>query len=197
MTVCIGIIDKENKCCYVGADQCVCDFGKTFCSTTPKIFHPCGREDIIIACSGSIRMGNLLSTDDTLFESIPEDSILDDTTINIFIKTIIPKIEKHYDTVSLFSVKKGDDPDIFNLIIAIKDRLYRVLGDLSVYEAESGLLTIGCGRDTAYGAMEAFRSHCPDLSYIDRIKKSICICSEYNYGITASSIVLCTKEGKE
>ena len=194
MTVCIGVIDKQNKCCYVGADRGVCNGKEILCSITPKVFHPYGRNDIIIACSGSIRMGNLLSTDETLFESIPEDSILDDATINIFIKTVIPKIANHYDTLSYSSIRKGDDPESFNLIIAIQDRLYRVLGDLSVYESESGIMTIGCGKEVAYGAMKAFEQKEPRINYVSKIIKSIQICSEYTGYITSASIVLCTRE---
>ena len=189
MTVCIGVIDKQNKCCYVGADQGLSFDNYHSRTVTPKVFHPCGRDDIIIACAGSVRLANLLYIDDSLFDCIPEGETASGETIKDLIQTVIPKIEKHLSGI------KQEDSD-FDLIIAIQNRLYRVQGDLAVYESDSGLEIIGCGRDTAYGAMEAFRSHCSDLSYIDRIKKAISICSEYNYGITASSIVLCTKKEK-
>ena len=187
MTVCIGVIDKRNECCYVGADQGLSFDNYHSRTVTPKVFHPCSREDIIIACAGSIRLANLLYTDDSLFDGIPEGATADGETIKDLIQTVIPKIEKHLSGI------KQEDSD-FDLIIAIQNRLYRVQGDLAVYESDSGLEIIGCGRDTAYGAMRTAEAYDPGINYLSKIRSSISICSEYNYGITASSVVLCTKE---
>lgn len=190
MTVCIGVIDKQNKCCYVGADQGLSFDNYHSRTVTPKVFHPCDREDIIIACAGSVRLANLLYTDGSLFDGIPEGATAGGETIKDLIKTVIHKIEKHLSGI------KQEDSD-FDLIIAIQNRLYRVQGDLAVYESDSGLEIIGCGRDTAYGSMRTAEAYDPGINYLSKIRSSISICSEYNYGITASSIVLCTKKEKE
>lgn len=185
MTVCIGVVDKQNKCCYVGADQGLSFDNYHSRTVTPKVFHPCGREDIIIACSGSVRLANLLYTDDSLFDGIPEVEKADDQTIKDLIQTVIPKIEKHLSGI------KQEDSD-FDLIVAIQNRLYRVQGDLAIYESDSGLEIIGCGRDIAYGAMRTAESYDPGINYLSKIRNAIVVCSEYCYGITATSTVVCT-----
>ena len=73
MTICIGIRDKKNNCCYVGADCGVSHSYFYTKTTTPKVFHPYGRTDIVVGCAGSIRMFNLLLADSTMFECLPED----------------------------------------------------------------------------------------------------------------------------
>ena len=78
MTVCIGVKDKKNHCCYVGADSGVSHSSFHIKTITPKVFHPYERTDIVIGCAGSIRMANLLQSDETMFEGLPEDEYLSD-----------------------------------------------------------------------------------------------------------------------
>ena len=95
MTVCIGIKDKRNQCCYVGADSGISHSSFCIKTITTKVFHPYKRKDIVIGCAGSIRMCNLLQADNTMFESLPENKyISDDKLIVSIIKKIIPKIKR-------------------------------------------------------------------------------------------------------
>ena len=188
MTVCIGVVDKKNKCCYVGADYGV-SFDSHYTATeTPKVFHPCDRKDIVIGCSGSIRMANLLMSDDTLFDGLPEEEYkADDKLIIDLIQTFIPKIKAHAESL------KKDDED-FDLIVAIKDRLYRVQSDYAIYEAGSdyltgGMVVIGSACETAYGAMMMANDINPEMGIGLKLRKAIGICAYYNYGITPQCIV--------
>lgn len=186
MTVCIGIKDKKNHCCYVGADCGVSNSSFYTKTITPKVFHPYDRTDIVIGCAGSISMTNLLQAEETLFERLPKDKYpSDDILILDLIQSVIPKIKAHANTLK-------QDNNEFDLILAVKDRLYRIQSDCSIYEVEE-MEIIGSGCETAYGAMMMAETYDPGINYLSKIRSSISICSEYNYGITASSVVLCTK----
>ena len=189
MTVCIGIRDKKNHCCYVGAD-CGVSHSSFYTKTiTPKVFHPYERTDIVIGCAGSVCMANLLQSDNTLFEGLPKDKYpSDDILLLDLIQVVIPKIKVHA------GILKQDNNE-FDLILAVKDRLYRIQSDCSIYEVEE-MEIIGSGCETAYGAMKMADSYDPYDNYKSHIESSIRISSEYNYGITAMSVVLCTKEEK-
>ena len=187
MTVCIGIKDKKNHCCYVGADSGVSHSSFHTKTITPKVFHPYDRADIVIGCAGSIRMANLLQADETMFEGLPEDEYLsDDKLILDIIQTVIPKIKAHAE-----SLKKEDDG--FDLMLAIKDRLYRIQSDCAIYEVEE-MEIIGSGCETAYGAMKMANSYDPYDNYKIHIESAISISAEYNYGITSQSTILKTGE---
>ena len=186
MTVCIGIKDKKNHCCYVGADCGVSHSSFHTKTITPKVFHPYDRTDIVIGCAGSIRMANLLQADETMFEGLPEDEYLsDDKLILDIIQTVISKIKNHAD-----ALKKGDDE--FDLILAVKDRLYRIQSDCSIYEVEE-MEIIGSGCESAYGAMKMADSYDPYDNYKSHIESAISISAKYNYGISLPAIILCTE----
>lgn len=185
MTVCIGIKDKKNHCCYLGADSGVSHSSFHTKTITPKVFHPYERTDIVIGCAGSIRMANLLQADETMFEGLSEDEYLsDDKLILDIIQTVIPKIKAHAD-----SLKKGDEE--FDLILAVKDRLYRIQSDCAIYEVEE-MEIIGSGCETAYGAMMMAESYDPYANYKSHIESAISISAKYNYGISLPFTILCT-----
>ena len=185
MTVCIGIRDKKNNCCYVGADCGVSHSSFYTKTTTPKVFHPYGRTDIVVGCAGSIRMFNLLLADSTMFECLPEDRYpSDDKLIQDIIQTVIQKIKAHAD-----SLNKDDG---FDLILAMKDRLYRIQSDCSIYEVEE-MEVIGSGCETAYGAMMMAETYDPYDNYKSHIESAISISAKYNYGISLPVTILSTK----
>ena len=185
MTVCIGIKDKTNHCCYVGADSGVSHSSFHIKTITPKVFHTYDRSDIVIGCAGSIRMANLLQADEKMFEGLQEDEYLsDDKLILDIIQTVIPKIKEYAD-----SLKKGDDE--FDLILAVKDRLYRIQSDFSIYEVEE-MEIIGSGCETAYGAMMMAETYDPYANYKSHIESAINISAKYNYGITTPVKILKT-----
>jgi ATP-dependent protease HslVU (ClpYQ) peptidase subunit len=186
MTVCIGIKDKKNHCCYVGADCGVSHSSFHTKTITPKVFHPYDRADIVIGCAGTVRMANLLQSDETMFDVIPDDEhIYDDNFITDIIRAIIQKIKNYAD-----SLKKGDDE--FDLILAVKDRLYRIQSDCSIYEVED-MEIIGSGCETAYGAMMMAETYDPYANYKAHIESAISISADYNYGISLPATILCTE----
>jgi ATP-dependent protease HslVU (ClpYQ) peptidase subunit len=185
MTVCIGIKDKKNHRCYVGAD-CGVSHSSFYTKTiTPKVFHPYERNDIVIGCAGSVRMANLLQADETLFEGLLEDDYEDKLILGI-IQKVIPKIKEYAETL------KKDDAE-FDFILAVKDRLYRIQSDFSIYEVED-MDIIGSGCETAYGAMRMAETYDPYDNYKSHIESAISISAKYNYGISLPAIILCTKK---
>lgn len=147
MTVIIAYSDKKYNKCYIGGDFGV-SFGSFHIETnTPKVFHYNDRFDIVIGCSGSVRMGNLVYTDKDLF---PEDMSSSQFDFNYIVKRAAPILKSYSD-----SLCSSDNQ--WELVIAIKDKLYLVQGDCSVLEMrdENNLVTLGCGCETAWGAMKS------------------------------------------
>ena len=186
MTCCIGAIDKEKHCCYIGADSCVSMDNFHIQTTTSKVFYNKNHKDILWGCAGSIRMANLIMQDDKMF---PESANTDEIQIGYIIEFIIPVIKEYAE--SLHPDHKG-----FDLILAIKDRLYRIQDDYSVYQVDD-FVTIGCGCCTAYGAMKAYQS-LKELGYnkshpVDgAILQSILISAGYDYGVSYPVTILKT-----
>lgn len=101
------------------------------------------------------------------------------------IQKIIPKIES-------YSALLKECNEEFDLILAIKDRLYRIQSDCSIYEVEE-IEIIGSGCETAYGAMMMAETYDHCSNYSSHIESAISISSKYNYGISIPVTVLCTK----
>lgn len=190
MTCCIGVIDKKNHCCYVGADSCISADSFHTNTKTPKVFYALGHTDIIWGCAGSIRMANLIMQDHKMFSER-----LNTETINLgyIIEFIIPVIKEYAESLH-------PDHKEFDLILAIRDCLFRIQDDYSVYEVRD-FATIGCGCSTAYGSMKAYQS-LKQLGYESEypveglILQSIQISSEYDYGVDTPVTILNTKEGE-
>lgn len=85
---------------------------------------------------------------------------------------------------------KKDDTE-FDLIFAVKDRLYRIQSDCSIYEVEE-MEIIGSGCETAYGAMMMAKNYEPYDNYKSHIESAINISAEYNYGISIPVKILNT-----
>lgn len=130
-------------------------------------------------------MANLLQADETMFECLPKDEyISDDKLILDIIQTVIPKIKEYAETL------KKDDAE-FDLILAVKDRLYRIQSDCSIYEVEE-MEIIGSGCETAYGAIMMAETYYPYDNYKSHIESAIIISAKYNYGITTPVKILNT-----
>ena len=184
MTICIGVVDPVGRHVYVGADS-GCSCNSFYTSTrTPKVFHV--NEQIVIGCAGSIRMANLLYSDNGLFDGVSE-TVCDDT-IKELITVFIPKLKTHVETLN-------KEDSAFDLILGFKNRLYRIQSDLGIYESSTGLETIGSACEVAYGAMKAMSNYASEVSMREKIYKAIEICSQYSYGIvTKDARVLSTRE---
>ena len=98
---------------------------------------------------------------------------------------VYPKIKEYAETL------KKDDTE-FDLILAVKDRLYRIQSDCSIYEVEE-MGIIGSGCETAYGAMKMAESYDPYNNYKSPIQSAISISAEYNYGVSLPFTILHTE----
>ena len=187
MTCCIGAVYKKNHCCYIGGDSCVSMDSFHITSRTHKVIYNKNHKDILWGCAGSIRMANLIMQDDKMF---PEKADTDGIQLGYIIEFIIPVIKEYAESLP-------PEHKEFDLILAIKDRLYRVQDDYSVYQVDD-FVTIGCGCCTAYGAMKAYQS-LKELGYKKEypvegaILQSILISAGYDYGVDSSVTILKTE----
>ena len=188
MTVLIGYADRNNHVCYVGADCCVSFGSYRLVTDTPKVFHYRGLESVIIACSGSIRMGNMLYADTEMFSAKFNPSDVDMTYL---IRNVVPVIKKYSESLDA-------NDNAWDIIMAVKDRLFVIQGDCSVLEMsdDHNLVTLGCGCETAYGAMYAllFMNKKTKIYSLDNlIAKAIDITADYNMGISHMKTILRTQ----
>lgn len=189
MTVLIGYADKENHTCYVGGDYGVSFFGSyRLITDTPKVFHYRGLDNVIIACSGSIRMCNLIYADTNIF---PDKFNPCDIDLKYITRNIVPVLKKYSDTLE-------PNDNAWDIIMAVKDRLFVIQGDCSVFEMndDHNLVTLGSGCETAYGAMSAllFMNKRTKIYSIDNlIAKAIDITADFNMGISHTKTILRTQ----
>lgn len=193
MTVIIAYADREHNKCYIGGDFCVSFGSFRVNSNTTKVFHYNERFDIVIGCSGSVRMGNLVYTDKDMF---PEDMSSSQFDFNYIVKNVSPILKSYSD-----SLYASDNQ--WELVIAIKDKLYLIQGDCSVLEMydENNLITLGCGCETAWGAMKSLlfmydyankRGFDFRMSISELIVKALNISLKYNQGVDETTRVLHT-----
>ena len=180
MTCCIGAVDKESGCCYIGADSCISYDSFYIKTITSKVIRDKNHNDILWGCAGSIRMANLILQDDRMFPINLDTSIVN---LEYLISYTVPILKEYCDLLSQNNKE-------FDLILAIRESLYRIQNDLAIYEVKD-FVTIGCGCCSAYGAMKAYKS-LESYPIEKAIFKSINISSGYDYGVSCPVVILKT-----
>ena len=117
MTVTIAYSDKKNKCAWMASDACASDaFNKSIVKNL-KVFHPVNRRDVLLGIAGTFRLQNLLQFVDGIFPDEDEVST-DDIDMSFLVNEFTPVIDA--------LTSDFDDEDVWELLIAVGDRIYRM-----------------------------------------------------------------------
>ncbi len=164
MTVALAYVDPESKHAYIAADSCASNSIDRSIVKNCKVFNPVGRRDVLIGCAGTFRLPNLLQYVPGIFPA--EDELAtDDINLSYLINEFTPVVQSLTDDF-------GDD-DAWELLIAVKDHIYRMQMDLSIIEPADNVDSIGIGGSVALGAMKVLNELAPYMPVEQRLKHAL------------------------
>lgn len=126
----------------------------------PKVFK---LGNIVFGISGSYRLRDLLMYELKLPKRLHNESI--DKYMRV---KLTEEIRKLFIEKGCIRIKDGEQESIGNILVGIKDRLFRIDGDFQVAEVVSDYDAIGCGDKLAYGALDMTRV----TGYLDKMKRT-------------------------
>jgi len=179
MTCIIGL-EQDGKV-YVGADSLVGNGGwaRKELVPNPKIFQ---KHEIIIAGTGDLRAMQIVK----YLINIDHPKKFDEEYV---IKNISEIIRLKFKDIGYSEIKDNCEKSFTYLLVAYKDKMFKINGQYAVSRRKDGLICLGAGEDFAFGAMKAFENLEPE----NRIRKSLEIASYYSGAVMEPFTVLKTK----
>lgn len=126
----------------------------------PKVFK---LDNIVFGISGSYRLRDLLMYELKLPKKLNNESV--DRYMRV---KLVEEIRKLFIDRGCIRIKDGEQESMGNILIGIKDRLFRIDGDFQVAEVVSDYDAIGCGDKVAYGALDMARV----TGYTDKMRRT-------------------------
>ena len=164
MTVVLAYSDKNSNTAFMAGDSCASDPINQSLVKNPKVFHPVGRRDILIGCAGSFRMPNLMQHVAGIFP--PEEELATkDIDMQYLVTEFTPVIRAITDDF--------DEDDMWEMLIAVGNRIYRMQMDLSILEPADDCDAIGIGGSVALGAFKVLNELAPYRSVEERMKHAL------------------------
>lgn len=164
MTVVLAYSDKNSNTAFMAGDSCASDPINQSLVKNPKVFHPVGRRDILIGCAGSFRMPNLMQHVEGVFP--PEEELATkDINMSYLVTEFTPVIRA--------LTEDFDDDDMWEMLIAVGNRIYRMQMDLSILEPADDCDAIGIGGSVALGAFKVLNELAPYRSVEERMKHAL------------------------
>lgn len=164
MTVALAYADPKSKQCYMLSDSCASDAINHSVVRNPKVFNPVGRRDVLIGCAGTFRLPNLLKYIPGIFPG--EDELAtEDIDMSYLVNEFSPVIRALTDDF--------EDDDLWEMLIAVNGKIYRMQMDMSIIEPADDCEAIGCGGSVALGAFKVLNELEPDMSIEDRMRHAL------------------------
>ena len=185
MTVCLAYCDpKTNKCHMIG-DSCASDSVNHSVVRNPKVFNPVGRRDILIGCAGTFRLPNLLKYIPGVF---PEEDELatEDIDMSYLVNEFSPVIRALTDDF--------EEDDVWEMLIAVNGKIYRMQMDLSIIEPADDCEAIGCGGSVALGAFKVLNELEPDMPIEDKMRHALKVACDTVQGCQGPFLYSATEE---
>ena len=185
MTVVLAYRDAKLKKAWLAGDSCASDSINQSIVKNHKVFHPVGRRDILIGCAGTFRLPNLLQFVPGVFP--PEDEMsTDEINMSYLVNEFTPVID--------VLTEDFDDDDVWELLIAVGDRIYRMQMDLSIIEPADDSDAIGIGGSVALGAFKVLNELATNMSVEDRMKHALSVACSSCHGCLPPFRVCDTEE---
>ncbi len=180
MTVVLAYSDKNSNTAFMAGDSCASDPINQSLVKNPKVFHPVGRRDILIGCAGSFRMPNLMQHVEGVFP--PEEELATkDINMSYLVTEFTPVIKA--------LIEDFDDDDMWEMLIAVGNRIYRMQMDLSILEPAGDCDAIGIGGSVALGAFKVLNELAPYRSVEERMKHALNVACSSCCGCSAPFVI--------
>lgn len=188
MTVALAYRDIDSSGCkraWIAADSCASDAINYHLVKNAKVFNPVGRSDVLIGCAGTFRLPNLLQYVPGIFP--PESELAtDDINMSYLINEFTPVVKA--------LIEDFEDDDVWELLLAVGDRIYRMQMDLSIIEPADNCDSIGIGGPVALGAFKVLNELEPEMPVIARMKHALKVACASCQGCAPPFTVMHTKE---
>lgn len=165
MTCIIGYKDKDSDKVYMGCDSCITTNNvKSTASESFKIFKAEQNNNILVGIAGAlVGVQAIKYRLEFPSEEELEDRVFDERYIN---KVIVPRFKKLMKEID--GTEKDDDRCASVLmLIAYKNKLFKVSDYFSAFEENSDYMVIGSGEDFARGALRAIEKY--EYSIVNKI----------------------------
>ena len=183
MTVALSYTDGKHA--YIIADSCASDALNQSLVKNPKVFNPVGRKDVLIGCAGTFRLPNLLKYVPNVFP--PESEIAtEDIDMSYLVNEFTP-------VMKALTEDFGDD-DLWEMLIAVGNRIYRMQMDLSIIEPADCCESIGCGGSVALGAFKVLNELEPEMSIEERMSHALKVACDTVQGCAAPFSIMKTED---
>lgn len=186
MTVCLAYTDGKKS--YMLGDSCASDSLNHSLVKNPKVFNPVGRRDILIGCAGTFRLPNLLKYIPNIFP--PESELAtEDIDMSYLINEFTP--------VMIALTDDFEEDDLWEMLIAVNGKIYRMQMDMSIIEPADNCEAIGCGGSVALGALKVLNELEPTMSVEDRMRHALHVACDTVQGCQAPFLFVETEEVPE
>lgn len=184
MTVTLATVDRKTNKAWIGADSCASDSFNHSTVKNQKVFHPVGRRDILIGCAGTFRLPNLLQYIPGVFP--PENEIAtEDINMSYLVNEFTPVVRALTDDF--------EEDDVWELLIAVGNRIYRMQMDMSIIEPSDNADAIGIGGSVALGAFKVLDELEPDMPIQDRISHALRVACDTCQGCSPPFVISSTE----
>jgi ATP-dependent protease HslVU (ClpYQ) peptidase subunit len=164
MTVALAYADPKTSQCFMLSDSCASDAINHSVVKNLKVFNPVGRRDVLIGCAGTFRLPNLLKYVPSIFPA--EDELAtEDIDMSYLVNEFSPVIRALTDDF--------EDDDLWEMLIAVNGKIYRMQMDMSIIEPADDCEAIGCGGSVALGAFKVLNELEPNMPIEDRMKHAL------------------------
>lgn len=164
MTVALAYADQNTKQCFMLADSCASDAINHSVVRNPKVFNPVGRRDVLIGCAGTFRLPNLLKYIPGIFPG-ENELATEDIDMSYLVNEFSPVIRA--------LTNDFEDDDLWEMLIAVNGKIYRMQMDMSIIEPADDCEAIGCGGSVALGAFKVLNELEPNMPIEDRMKHAL------------------------
>ena len=188
MTVALAYADPVTKKSYIIGDSCASDSINHSIVRNPKVFNPVGRRDVLIGCAGTFRLPNLMKHVPNIFP--PEDELAtEDIDMSYLVNEFSPVIKILTDDF--------EDDDIWEMLIAVNGKIYRMQLDYSIIEPADDCEAIGCGGSVALGAFKVLNELEPNMTVEERMKHALKVACDTVQGCSPPFLYLESEEVPE
>lgn len=187
MTCIVGLVAKKRV--YLGCDSCGSDEISKIQRSDSKIFRVCGNPKALIGFAGSFRTGQVLQYSERLIE--PKALCNHKYIVTKF----VPRMLDIFDKKGLIKRDESEQISVDPLLLAYKNKLFKIDTDCQVAESLCGYDAIGGGSDFALGSMASTEGLIDDP--IQRVYLALKASAKFGVGITEPFHIYDTLTDKE